>query len=459
MKIVHLCAHMDEGGAFRGVWNLHSGLRQEGVDSRILAREQARQVTDGSCWDPDPWGNRRLRKLSLRKIWSNRTPLSNTHFSLDYLGVDVSRHPWVQAADILHLHWVAEYLSSRSLAQLAALNKPIFWTLHDLRPLTGGCHFPAGCGKFRSGCHLCPQLIRNHPPITSHAWQALRRSIALAGVEWIGPSRWICKIAKLAQVGSPSTIHHIPYGVEKPGRPRLSRSQARRFFGLPPGRQLILVAGSHLREKRKGAALAKEILEIARRNKPFPQPALLVVGDDAGSFQPHGWETFSLGRVDHHQMGKVYWAADLLLFASQEENLPFVLLEALSHGLVPLASAVGGVTDLLPRREFSSLLFRPNRPEDGARKLLRLCGSPDFRRRIGRVLILRSEKIGALREQALAHISLYKAGLKRRPLPAQKGAKRHLREGGATSFPFRDFFIRLGRRMNAISPPPDTGIC
>jgi glycosyltransferase involved in cell wall biosynthesis len=74
-------------------------------------------------------------------------------------------------------------------------------------------------------------------------------------------------------------------------------------------------------------------------------------------------------------MGYAYRAANVMLFSPLEDNLPFSLMEAMAHGLIPVASEVGGVPDLLPKEKFSELLFGTNQPKDAAKKLLCLMDS------------------------------------------------------------------------------------
>ncbi len=47
------------------------------------------------------------------------------------------------------------------MTDIAKIDKPIVWTLHDLWPLTGGCHIPHNCSRFKEGCGLCPLLASN----------------------------------------------------------------------------------------------------------------------------------------------------------------------------------------------------------------------------------------------------------------------------------------------------------
>lgn len=357
----------------------------------------------------------------------------------------------MRGADVIHLHWVAEYLSSLSVMELASLDKPIFWTLHDMRPLSGGCHFTSGCDRFRSGCHQCPQLIRNRPPITLHAWRALREAIRVVDVEWIGPSRWICKMAKMARVARPEKIHHIPYGIDRCARPLRPQAEARRLLGLPLDQLLILIASSDIREKRKGADLAKKILAKVRHSKKqMMNVSVVVVGQHSELFACQGWQIHSLGKLDRDRMGLVYRASDILLFPSLEDNLPLVLLEAIAHGLLPVASSVGGVPDLFPKEEFSQLLFSPNKPESGAKKLLRLLESRSLRRRLRKTMMQRARRLGSWSQQAICHKALYLESIKNKNHSAKNPATSTHWEGGAVSFPLFAIWVRMSRLANRL---------
>src|SRR5688572_11979088 len=159
MRVVHLNTYAT-GGAGRAALNLHLALRTVGVDSSLLVRdaggtsdvEEAQTRAPSRRW----WG-----WVDRQYIDRNRTPLSNTYFTPGYPGHEVADLPAVRAADIVHLHWVAEFLSPPVLARLLALGKPVVWTLHDQRPYTGGCHFSAGCSGYERDCQPCPQLAHD----------------------------------------------------------------------------------------------------------------------------------------------------------------------------------------------------------------------------------------------------------------------------------------------------------
>ena len=162
MKVVHINASDQQGGPALALRRLHQALREHGVDSRLLVQDKSSdddsvEVLAGA-FPTDPTLCRRMDVIQRVYRDRNRTEITNTHFSLSLLGLDLSQHPTVRDADLIHLHWVASFQTPQTLRSLLTLDKPIVWTLHDLEPFTGGCHFPAGCSAFQASCTGCPQL-------------------------------------------------------------------------------------------------------------------------------------------------------------------------------------------------------------------------------------------------------------------------------------------------------------
>ena len=59
--------------------------------------------------------------------------------------------------DILQLHWVSTFVDYREFFSRISRKLPIVWTLHDMNPFTGGCHYSGDrCGKF-------PRKLRRVP--------------------------------------------------------------------------------------------------------------------------------------------------------------------------------------------------------------------------------------------------------------------------------------------------------
>ncbi len=410
MKVVHLCTDT-RGGAARGMLNLHQGLLLRGIESSVVTAED--------LGGQSPWHAAYHRKfVAERLVWSNRTELSNSHFSLDYLGKDVGGHWDIQIADIIHLHWVAEFLTSESMFRIAALGKPMVWSLHDMRPFTGGCHFPSGCEGFKTDCSECPQLRSNYFDVTKHALRAMAEALEAQIITFVAPSGWIADEFKASRIGRRHEIRVVPYGVDTNLFVRQSRVLARKTLGLNDDAKYILLASNSFAEKRKGLDLASEVLAKVRalsnqRVQPAQNVRLLFCGEAAP--QIPGWIAHSVGFVPPERMPFVYSAADVMLFTPLEDNLPNVVLEAMACELPIVSHRVGGIPDMLdgigglftlPEQgnvtSMASLLFNFIRsPED----LLQQVGQSERQAVVSRF---------TLAGQASAYVDLYREIIKNR---------------------------------------------
>jgi glycosyltransferase involved in cell wall biosynthesis len=141
----------------------------------------------------------------------------------------------------------------------------------------------------------------------------------------------------------------IPNGVDQTRFFPREQSACRVQLKLDEGRALVLVVG-HLIE-RKDPLLALEAFDLGA-----PEDAeLLFVGAGPlegavrGEIQTRGLESRvrCVGEVEPEELALYYGAADLLLLTSTREGRPNVVLEALACGRPVLATAAGGIAELL----------------------------------------------------------------------------------------------------------------
>lgn len=125
---------------------------------------------------------------------------------------------------------------------------------------------------------------------------------------------------------------------------------ARERWKLPRDRQVILYAARFAAQKQP-RRLPDIVAKLEARGRKF---TLLLVGD--GPERPwieehlcrgHPRTVRMIGPVDLDEMRLVMSASDLLMLPSQSEGIAIVLFEAMSMGVVPVATDVGGQGELL----------------------------------------------------------------------------------------------------------------
>lgn len=81
--------------------------------------------------------------------------------------------------DVVHVHdaqWDRRQPVLYSAFHWLSRHRPVFWTLHNFWPITGGCAFPGECPRFGHGCGDCPQLGDALIGDSDHtaAWSAIK---------------------------------------------------------------------------------------------------------------------------------------------------------------------------------------------------------------------------------------------------------------------------------------------
>ncbi len=146
-------------------------------------------------------------------------------------------------------------------------------------------------------------------------------------------------------------------------KPR-DRAAARAELGLPPG-PLALYVGNLKPEKG--------VHDLLAAWAKVATGTLAVVG--GGPIAVTGERVIAVGPLPHAQVTTWMAAADVLVLASHAEGTPNVVLEALASGRRVVATAVGGIPDLVTSPELGELVT-PRDPDALAAALERALATP-----------------------------------------------------------------------------------
>ena len=246
--------------------------------------------------------------------------------------------PNLEGVDVLHLHGINGLVGIDAIAS-DHRSLRIVWTLHDMNPFTGVCHYSLGCQGFQRNCDSCPAV---RPPFQGAVSKALARKrdalAALGNLTVVTPSRWLADQAHASSVfaGHDIVVQQNPLspGFEPPPTEHTNR-------GEHPFRAVVIA--KNLDDPVKNVAEATRAFQQA-----FPAPGaarLHLVGKGGASLK--GTNIHGEGEMSPTEIAGLLRSTDVLIVASLAENSPLVIPEAASQGCAPLVANVGGMPELI----------------------------------------------------------------------------------------------------------------
>jgi glycosyltransferase involved in cell wall biosynthesis len=318
---------------------------------------------------------------------AKRSPLHET-FAMAELP-DSTPLQWSEIkADVVHLHWISFLADYPSFFQSIPADVPIVWTLHDMNPFTGGCHYADQCLQYRFGCGDCPQVTRPYRNDVSRATlEAKQSALAQRHLTIVSPSHWLKTQAQLSPVWpSKADFRVIPYGLDLHQFSPMNKLQARHELGLKSDAFLVGFGAADLATPRKGI---KHLLNALRqlRNSSGGNSSCNVECILFGSGKLPDLDGLppihQLGFVDSiaHQR-RIYSALDVVVLTSREDNQPQIGLEALACGTPVIGFASGGIPEFV-RHGRTGLLVGLGNEAELASQIRRLITDTELRNQLG----------------------------------------------------------------------------
>ena len=363
MKVLHIAAGGLSGGAARGAYWLHKAQREIGLDSKMLLGG------DGDHADPsiislsDSFFQRLKLRLALRLdalLTRFYTKRMRRIFSTGFAGADFTRRKEFKEADVIHLHWITGVVSMRALSKI---KKPIVWTLRDMWPLTGGCHYAMGCERYESGCGKCPQLGSQSLYDLSRLVLTKKRGCLPKKLKLVGISEWLSECARTSSIFNGLAIQTISNNVDTAGFFPEPKDDARRALKLPLNRKIVLIGAHQLDDFYKGFDLFLQALD-----RLDTQDLLLVLfgRTEGGMLEKIGHPYVDLGFVSETEtLRMAYSAADVFAAPSRMDAFGKTLAESMACGTPVVCFDATGPRDVVAHLE-TGYRAKPFDPSDFA---------------------------------------------------------------------------------------------
>lgn len=330
MKILHFTSGALNGGAARGAYVLHQRLRMLGVDSMFVSSGRNNPDEEGLLNLNDSF----LKSLKFsflsgrgglaKALYFRRSP---SLFSGGMGGIDLTQLKEYRDADIIHLHWITGMVSLKSIKKI---DKPLVWTLRDMWPFTGGCHYSMDCDRYKKSCGGCPQLGSNREEDLSRTNFDKKKNLLPADIRPIGISKWITACANQSPifegVGVETIYNNIDIEVFFPD----DKVSLREKLAIPRGSKVILIGANSVKDFYKGFDLFSKALDYL----PAQDTIIVAFGRTPISLhEAKGIRVLNLGFVNSDErLREIYSAADVFVAPSRMDAFGKTVAEALACG-------------------------------------------------------------------------------------------------------------------------------
>ena len=366
MKTLLINSSDVRGGAARASYRLHQGLEQVGINSTMLVQDK--RSTDISVIGPKLIGWKGVGVNYIFRYVVDKLPLllypkhQTIVWSPQWLPNKIHKKINRLNPDIVHFHWICDGFVP--IQEVAKIKQPLIWTLHDMWPFTGGCHYNGTCDRYMYECGKCPQLGSDKEKDLSHwVWSRKKKFWANLDLTVVTPSRWLANCARSSSLFGDKRIEVIPNGLDLQKFKPIDKSKAKEDLNLPVDKNLILFgAMNSIKDKRKGFQYLKSAINVLSEDLAFEAIVFGNSGKDSQLNIPINY----MGNFPDNMLTKLYSAADVFVAPSIQDNLPNTVMESLACGTPSVAFNIGGMSDMIVHKE-NGYLAKPFNTDDLAR--------------------------------------------------------------------------------------------
>lgn len=333
---------------------LHKALLEQGIESKVLVG-QTNIVSDDIVKTTETMRGRYkvsnvpvLDKIirALRRKGKCMTPMEKMEFELAKLdrkypayfdlplsSFELEKHPLVEWADIINLHWISGFVDFPTFFD--SVKKPIVWTMHDLNPFYGGFHH----------IRLRDKYFSQYENLEKESYNVKKKALAGFGnLTLIALSSEMERLMKGHEFYKERQIFKIHNCVEPSASPIVEKAALRNMLEWPVDKKILLFVNKNMNDSEKGLRELLESLDMMDSDNIM----LACVGD--------GYVPDSKKQIDvrHYRsvsdaiwLKLLYSAVDFLVQPSHQEAFPLTPIEALCCGTPVIITPVSGAEDMI----------------------------------------------------------------------------------------------------------------
>lgn len=350
MRILHINTYQT-GGAALCMQRIGNALQQLGVECRfLLMYGDDNEYTSVATGDTNIWSRHsllsffqkvayligikpkyiKLRQKLDKALSENKERIFTTLPLSCYR--TLTSHPWVKEADIIHIHWIGNFIDFPSFFK--NIKKPIVWRLPDLNPLLGCFHYLDSKNKASS------QLLAIEKECGNIKHQALykKHNINIVAISE-QMRKAICENKTLGKY--PTTL--INNGVDIKIYTSYNKEESRKEWNIKQEQIVFMFSSYTLEDPRKGL---KELI-TALESLSISNSLLICVGSYTNPPKTN-LNIKCVGSITNEAtMAKLYSASDYFITPAFEESFGQTTTEALSCGTPVIAFPSGIAVDII----------------------------------------------------------------------------------------------------------------
>lgn len=356
MRVLIVNTNERTGGAAIAANRLMEALNNHGVKAKMLVSEKQSDRLTVVGLPPS-------LRLRWHFLWERLVIFFHTHFSREHLfeidiantGTDITRLPEFQEADIIHLHWINQgMLALSDIKKILRSGKPVVWTMHDIWPATAICHLTLHCKNYKSRCHHCRLLPGGGGAndLAATTWRRKEQMLRDQNIFFVACSRWLAAEAKSSALLGGQKITSIPNPIDtRIYRPK-DKAEARRAYGLPADKKLLLFVAQRATNRNKGMDYLVEACKTLASTYSDTLGVIVLGGHADEVINDFSLPVYPLGYISSDdELAKIYSAADVFVLPSLSENLPNTIMEAMACGVPCVGFNVGGIPEEIDHRQ------------------------------------------------------------------------------------------------------------
>ncbi|WP_104760920.1 glycosyltransferase [Helicobacter cetorum] len=364
MKILHLNAMMDNGGAARACLRLHEALLKANVESEVLVQERTsdRRLVHSAHSRLGKIFNKLRPYLDKAPIllYPNRTkaPFNLAWLPFSFVLKEIDRiNP-----DIVHLHWIGRGMLP--IRDLAKIKQPIVWSLHDMWAFSAGEHIHVTNHKEKT-IKKSSVLNSKLPYDLSYLnFLAKKRTYQkIPNLHIIGLSQWLSGCAKESTLLKDKFHYCLPNCIDTNLFKPLDKAFCKNLLNISSAKKLIgFGAINAMGDNNKGIDLLLEALKLLDKNLKIE--CVIFGANEPKNPIDLGFKTHFLGHLnDEFSLIVLYNLLDCVIVPSRQENLSNVIMESLACATPVVGFNIGGNSDLIEHK-MNGYLAKPFETQD-----------------------------------------------------------------------------------------------